>query len=478
MSEFEALSEILCNDGQIWHGLNLGLANREAIIARLFAGEIAIETETGQEREPLGEHFSIERIGAKDYLLPARYHAMLNFFLRSACRPTALSPQQVSPGTNYLITGGPGTGKSYQIARFVEALADSNPEIPLRVAIAAPTGKAAARFTGLGQGAGVLIECLTIHRLLQLSTDGGRAKYHATNPLPVDVLIVDEISMVDLGLFVRLIAALPLHAQLVLAGDTGQLPAVDGIAIAEALGFLISSKLLTHIELTETHRFSATKAAVYSAIQHGGISAIDANAEGIHITEMHGTRALFRYLEQYAKETFCSAGFRALADSLAAVSIGDPRWMQTARQIMALMQKSIILCESNQGAFGTQALNEFIANVVGNAGQKAARQLTPVMVTANSYELQLFNGDTGFIVNDGKSDMAVIESGNELKLVALGRLRHWQMAYAITVHKSQGSEYPEVHIVHEARPGETNDHRLLYTAVTRARERAIILNVK
>jgi exodeoxyribonuclease V alpha subunit len=478
MSEFEALSEILCNDGQLWQGLNLSQANKEAIIARLFAGEIAIEAETGQKSEPLGEHFCFERIDAKDYLLPARYHSMLNFFVRSACRPAARSHQKISPGVNCLITGGPGTGKSYQIARFVEALAASNPELPLRVTIAAPTGKAAARFTGLGSSAGLLIECLTIHRLLQLSTDGGRAKYHATNPLPVDVLIVDEISMVDLGLFVRLIAALPLHAQLVLAGDTGQLPAVDGIAIAPALGFLKSANLLAHIELTQTHRFSATKAAVYSAIQQGGIAAIDANAEGIHITEIHGARALFRYLEQYAKEAFGSAGFRELADNLAAIPLGDPMWLHTARQIMAVMQKSIILCESNQGNFGTQSLNEFIANVVGNVGQKAARQLTPVMVTANSYELQLFNGDTGFIVNDGKSDIAVIESGNELRIVPLGRLRHWQMAYAITVHKSQGSEYPEVHIIHEERPGEKSDHRLLYTAVTRARERAIILNVK
>ncbi|AFM10825.1 ATP-dependent DNA helicase [Turneriella parva] len=471
MSEFKYLTDQLIADADLWNQVPLSLAERESLISQFLAGEIAVEASERTAGMLATEYFDLTEINGAMHFIPGRYKDMFTFFLQSLNRARGQRSAAIMPGVNTLVTGGPGTGKSYQISRFVESLAAKQTDSPVRVAIAAPTGKAAARFTALEALPNLLLECLTIHRLMQLSPDGSRAKYDAPNPLPVDVLIVDEISMVDLGLFARLIGALPLHAQVVLAGDIGQLPAVDGIAIAPALEFLAEQGLLTHLELTVTHRFSASKAAVYAALQSDGISAVTAQSEGIRLIEIQDTQALNLHVENYAREIYRTPGFTALAERLAQTPFPGTTWQKAAKDILQQLQRSIILCESNEGSHGTSALNRRIAAVcTGN-------RVTPIMVTANSYELQLFNGDTGFIFNDGNHEHVIIESAGRVKRLPLGRLRHWQIAYAITIHKSQGSEYQMVHIVHETRKNPERDHRLLYTAVTRAREQAVILKM-
>jgi exodeoxyribonuclease V alpha subunit len=472
MSEFKYLTDQLIADTELWNGLALGQSERESIISQFLGGAVAVKV-TGQTADiSANEHFQLAEIGGAIHFIPGRYKDMLAFFLQSLNRPGEQRSAVITPGVNTLVTGGPGTGKSYQISRFVELLAANQTDSPVRVAIAAPTGKAAARFTALEALHNLLLECLTIHRLLQLSPDGSRAKYDAANPLPVDVLIVDEISMVDLGLFARLVAAVPRHAQIVLAGDIGQLPAVDGIAIAPALDFLKEHGLLAHLELTETHRFSAAKAAVYSALQREGIAAVNAQSEGIRIVEIRDNQALHHHVDDYAREIYCTPQLSALAEQLVKIKFHEPAWQQAAKDILQHLQHSIILCESNEGSHGTSALNRRIEAVC------AGNKVTPIMVTANSYELQFFNGDTGFIFNDGEQKQVIIESAGKVKRLPLGRLRHWQIAYAITIHKSQGSEYQTVHIVHETRKAAETDHRLLYTAVTRARKQAVILKVR
>ncbi len=477
MPERGSLSQKLPDDASIWQGISANDEIRRRIIDALLKGAIAIEAadwvSDRQSLEQTGE-FVLEPLNAGTFLIPRRYQPMLRYFLKSPFRP---SPNEVREKQNMLITGGPGTGKSYQITQFISALASQKRTTPLRVKVAAPTGKAAARFAAIASQPNMLIECLTIHRLLQMSPDGGRAKYHALNPLPVDVLIIDEISMVDLGLFSRVIAALPAHAQIVLAGDTGQLPAVDGIAIAEALQFLQARELIAHLHLTQTHRFSAAKGATYAALQQGGLQAISPDAEGIEIRNLQSVRDLYLFADSYARENFCSVEFRALGAKLADQNQIPETWNAAAREALARIQHRIILCETNEGNSGTRALNEHIGSVVARVTGSKNRHLTPIMITANSYELQLFNGDTGCIMSDGLHDFAIIESGSVVRKIPLARLRNWQIAYAITVHKSQGSEYNDVYIVlgHNADRGD--DHRLLYTAVTRAKESATILKV-
>lgn len=464
----------------IWCGLNVDAIKRREIIDALRRGSVAIEAaEMVADPDLLGvtADFSLGSIGTQRYLIPRRYEPMLRFFLKSPFKLASPSETPLLTQHNTLITGGPGTGKSYQITQFISALAGQLRDTPLRVAIAAPTGKAAARFASLTSGPNILIECLTIHRLLQMSADGGRAKYHALNPLPIDLLIIDEISMVDLGLFARVTAALAAHAQIVLAGDTGQLPAVDGIPISEALGFLQSTGLIAHMLLTQTHRFSAAKAATYAALQRDGLQAITAGAEGIQLRELHGVRELYVFADAYAREKFCSVEIRALRNKLYSRNRTLEEWNDTARDALRYIGRSIILCETNESNFGTKALNDYISRVVASETGTESLHLTPIMITANSYELQLFNGDTGCILSDGLNDYAVVESGASIRTIPLGRLRDWQVAYAITVHKSQGSEYDEVYIVKGANTERDPDHRLIYTAVTRAREFATVLKL-
>lgn len=473
MHDYLDLANQLTADPEVWEGTSFSPVERESCISQLIAGAIAIELPARPAEVSLSKHFEHAEISGTRYIVPGRYQEMLHFFSESRCRPAEQRGDTINVGENTLVTGGPGTGKSFQISRFVEKLSASVANAPLRVAVVAPTGKAAARFAGLEKLPNILLECLTIHRLLQLSADGSRARYDAANPLPLDMLIVDEISMVDLGLFARLIAALPLHAQLVIAGDIGQLPAVDGIAIGPALEFLKVHRLLRHIELTVTHRFSAEKAAIYSALQRDGITAVNGQSNGISVTRLSDTQSLYNYVDTYTREFFGSRLLDSIVERFSGIEINDTFWQETAKEILRYLQGSIILCEANEGSHGTAALNRRMAAARNNH----ANMVTPIMVTTNSYELQLFNGDTGFIFNNGRHDQVIIESGGRVKCLPLGRLRNWQMAYAITVHKSQGSEYEKVIIIHEPKKVKEADHRLLYTAVTRAREQAIILRL-
>jgi exodeoxyribonuclease V alpha subunit len=474
------LVEALPANETIWRGLNADLPKRREIIDALRAGSVAFQADNIATDPQLFEahsDFTLQSIGAKTYLIPRRYAPMLRFFLRSPFKPKSPKEPPLLERHNTLISGGPGTGKSYQITQFISALAGQERDTPLRVAIAAPTGKAAARFASLTNKPNILIECQTIHRLLQMSPDGGRAKYHALNPLPIDVLVIDEISMVDLGLFARLIAALADHAQILLAGDTGQLPAVDGMPIDEALTFLCSRGLLAHLHLTQTHRFSAAKAATYAALQRDGLQAIEAGAAGMQIRELHGIRDLYDFADKYAREEFCSDERRALGAKLSSTNLTPDEWNMTAREALRQIGRSVILCETNEGNSGTRALNDHISRVVASEIGTQSLHLTPIMITANSYDLQLFNGDTGCIISDGVSEYAVIESGVSIKKIPLGRLRNWQVAYAITVHKSQGSEYEMVYFIKGSNTERDLDHRLIYTAVTRAKESAVILKL-
>lgn len=478
MAEYAHFIAQLAEDAELWQGLSFDLGERERVASQLIAGAIAIRYDQASATDLAGsEFFSVSAIHGETYLVPRRYRQMLHYFLQAKPAVANIQANTISPLLNTLITGGPGTGKSYQISRFVESLAQNSTGAPVRVVIAAPTGKAAARFSGLETVPNMLLECLTIHRLLQLSTDGGSAKYHATNPLPVDVLIIDEISMVDLGLFVRLISAMPTHAQLVLAGDTGQLPAVDGIAIKPALDLLVSAGLLHHVKLTQSHRFSAKKAEVYAALQQQGIAAVTADSEGVSIVDIKDTRSLMAYADAYARERFLSPQLTSLAETLVITRVGDPAFTEAAREVLRYLQQSIILCEGNSGSHGTAALNARLTAEIRRATSDRKCQVTPIMVTENSYDLQLFNGDTGFILSDGQHEQAIIDSGARIKCLPLGRLRYWQLAYAITIHKSQGSEYGDVHIVHAPLKTTQGDHRLLYTAVTRARQHAFILKL-
>lgn len=474
----------LAADEEIWQPMEIDQEARVQVLRLVAEGNPALALKRLPLTVPLAGNavFRKKNIAGEDWLVPQRFERMVDFFLRRAAdlpRDTsnlAVTELLMSPA-NCLLTGGPGTGKSYQIAALVRHLAEQATERPLRITIAAPTGKAAARFAQLKTTDGVLLECVTIHRLLGLSGDFSEPRFHARHPLGIDLLIVDEISMLDLGLFTALISALPDHARVVLAGDLGQLPAVDGMPIDHCLAFLEHCGLVARVHLSKVYRFSEGRARTYQRIAESGLSGIDEHSEGVSLHAVRYAAEARDLLERHAAERFHSAAASRFRERLAADSANNKPNTELTREILAWLREQVVLTTRREGLLGSVGLNTAIASRI--AQDTRDRTLTPIIASTNNYRLGVFNGDMGFITNYQGREYAVIEaSAGDVVVVPLSELSGWQPAYAITVHKSQGSEYGEVWLVYEENAGEiAEDFRLLYTAVTRARNHAHVLRI-
>lgn len=452
-------------------------AEREEIIDRLTLGEIAIPY-TGSQESPA---LRIYRVGEKKYLVPHRHQSLVDFFLR---RPgdAAGSTQEdalnlLAQGKHLLLTGGPGTGKSFTITQFVEKLRPMNGRPP-RIAIAAPTGKAAARFQNLTGAQHALVDCSTLHRLLGLARDERRFYRDAANPLACDILIVDESSMLDLGLFAALIRALPQNAQLLLAGDLDQLPAVDGLPIDRAIRFLKEAGLIAHVHLTQVQRFAPEKAAAYRRIAEHGLRALEEPAVTavVQHRRLITTLALGEMVDRYAREHICVQNHRNLRRSFLGLKAEVYPPKDLIETALALLKQQVILTERREGILGSNTLNRRIAAEVARVTKSQNRTLEPVMNIINNYELQIYNGDVGFIWETPHARHAIFSTpqGGH-RILPLLQLPGLETAYAMTIHKSQGSEYEDVFVV--CGNNSQNDNRLLYTAVTRAKNKATILEV-
>jgi len=416
-----------------------------------------------------------------------------------------------------VILGGPGTGKTRTVARALALLFElQGPS--LRVAVAAPTGKAAARLQATIRRAkvelGAVVPALaalsddvkTVHRLLKVKPGTGCPHFDAANPLPLDVLVVDEASMVDLALMTKLVSALPATARLVLLGDKDQLAAVEAgsvlgdlaagresnryssglsAAFAETMGIALpvtggkASPLADcFVELRANHRFG-TDSGIYRASQcvnHGDAAGAlrslrhrtvspqeEAGTEGQALwQELPGRAELRRALRQTVRSRFgpmCGA-----TDPLAALQA-----METFR----------ILAAVRSGPFGVEGLNLLIVDLLREAGTIAGgpwysgRQ---VLVTANDPEAGLFNGDLGVVLTgtDGTPAVWFSDVDGAPRRVTPSRLPPHETAFALTVHKSQGSEFDEVLLILPERPSPVVTRELVYTGLTRARRRTEI----
>ncbi|MFZ5629807.1 MAG: ATP-dependent DNA helicase [Spirochaetota bacterium] len=474
----------LADDDAIWQKIEIDKTTRAQVLRLIAEGNPALPfSRLSLAASQSGNAvFRKKYIADENWLVPQRFERMVDFFLRRA--NAVQSPPATSAVTgllaadaNCLLTGGPGTGKSFQIATLVSQLAEQTTDRPLRITIAAPTGKAAARFANLKPTKGVLFEWSTIHRLLGLTDDFSEPRFHARHPLGVDLLIIDEISMLDLGLFAALIDALPDHARVVLAGDLGQLPAVDGMPIDHCLAFLQSCRLVTDVHLTQVHRFTEARALTYRRIAESGVAAIDEASEGVSLLHLRNAAEARERLERQAVERFHSKTadeFRRRLHSAATQAGPDEN---LAREVFAWLKEQTVLTTRREGIMGSIALNALIGERIVQGGHD--RALMPIIAGTNNYRLGVFNGDTGFIASIRGREYAVMEaSEGEVISVPLAELNGWQPAYAITVHKSQGSEYGEIWLVYEEGTGSMpDDYRLLYTAVTRAKNHAHILQL-
>lgn len=393
-----------------------------------------------------------------------------------------------------VISGGPGTGKTHTVVRILalaieQALAAG--QAPPRIALMAPTGKAAARLQeAVRAGAGSLACPLrvreaipsvatTIHRALGATRRGSAAfRRHRGDPLRADLVVVDEASMVDLALMARLFDALTPAARVVLLGDRDQLASVEAGAV---LGDICNSGVPRPaapapggiagdiVQLRHSYRFAGGIGRLATAINAGDAAAAWA--------------ALSEGSEVGWQAAAADGGLGAEGEQLVRRGLEAFHRAGDARQRLRALERFRVLCAHRRGPGGVETVNRQIEQLLADQGvlriddeQYVGR---PILVTRNDYQLQLFNGDVGIIAaagdGSGRRQAVFVAPGGGERRVSPARLPPHETVFAMSVHKSQGSEFDAVAVVLPPEPSPVVSRELLYTAVTRARERVTLI---
>ncbi len=353
-----------------------------------------------------------------------------------------------------ILTGGPGVGKTTLVHALLQILDAKR----LRIALAAPTGRAAKRMSeATGR------EAKTLHRLLEVNPQGGGFKRNEQYPLDLDLLIVDECSMIDVPLMHALLKAVPPIAGLLMVGDPDQLPSVGP---GQVLADLLASQSIPVVSLTEVFRQAAQSRIVQAAhrINTGQVPDLR------NPTELSD----FYFIAEDDPELAAQKLVRLVTSHIPRRFSWDPR------------QEIQVLCPMNRGVLGARSLNEALQSALNGESEpsivKFGRRFAPgdkVMQIQNDYEKEVFNGDMGIVasVDLEEGTLAVDFEGREV-LYPFGELDLLQPAYAITVHKSQGSEYPAVVIPVATQQYIMLQRNLLYTAITRGKRLVVLLGQK
>lgn len=395
-------------------------------------------------------------------LEPAITAGRLNDAQAAAVRAVAARPTTV-------LTGGPGTGKTWTIATVLRALRFADGGTP-RIALAAPTGKAAARMNETLEAEladGAFDPATTIHRLLgPIPRTSTRFRHDASNPLPHDVVVVDEASMVGLGLMARLVDALSPATRLLLVGDPDQLASVEaGTVLADLVRGLGPRGDV--VELTDNRRSVQVIQELARAVRSGDPDAVLAILEAGH-PEIAFTEADEPALADVATVTAQARTLRSLA--LAGDLEGAVAQLAAAR----------LLCGRRSGPHGIRRWNRLVEQALAQDAPEVAYQPyylgRPILVTRNDHGLGLANGDTGVIVRgpDGHP-LAAIQTGQGIRTFSPWRLADLETMHAMTVHKAQGSEADDVTVIVPALGSRLLTRELLYTAATRAKGRLRIV---
>jgi exodeoxyribonuclease V alpha subunit len=373
--------------------------------------------------------------------------------------------ERVSSGRLKVILGGPGTGKTTRILQELTALQTGSP--PPRIALAAPTGKAAKRMEdSVRSGEASLPKAAsTLHRLLGARRDSAFFKHHADNPLIEDVVIVDEASMVDLPLMAKLLDALKPSAQLVLVGDPDQLASVEAGAVLADIAEAALSDRETATPLGASIITLKTQYRYDSRSGIGQLCEAIREGDGDHVIELLAEPGFpdvrLRALpSRDALET-------ALQDSPVVSDLRKALTLDDAREILLALGRSRVLCPTRRGPYGLDSINALIESRLDTS-----RRIRPIVLTRNDHALQLFNGDSGLIIEDerGGESWAWFNGAEEtLRQFPAGRSPPSETAYAMTVHRSQGSEFDRILLILPSGQNPIVTRELLYTAVSRAR---------
>ncbi|MCH7372900.1 exodeoxyribonuclease V subunit alpha [Aeromonas sp. MR16] len=407
-----------------------------------------------------------------------------------------------------VISGGPGTGKTTTVAKLLAILVETGLQQGKATAIrlVAPTGKAAARLTeSIGsalQGldlapevvATIPTEAGTLHRLLGVIPGRSQFRHHAGNPLHLDLLVVDEASMVDLPMMARLLDALPRHARLILLGDKDQLASVEaGAVLGDICSFTaqgMSPEQADWLSRQTGYRLQGTPAGApvrdslclltksWRFDQHSGIGQLARACNG-------GDAA--------AVESVWSAGFKDISlhpwvgeayEALIAQGVeGYGAYLKAAREGMdpAAVFKAFngfqLLCALRDGPFGVEGLNQRLELALSRAGliQRDGDWYAgrPVMVVRNDHGIGLYNGDMGLCLPDetGRLKVWFEQPDGSLRALLPSRLPPHETVYAMTIHKSQGSEFAHTVLVLPDNPSPLLTRELVYTGITRAKAR-------
>lgn len=416
-----------------------------------------------------------------------------------------------------VITGGPGTGKTTTVTKLLALLISQhlkthNGQRPV-IKLVTPTGKAAARLSESIKGAKArlpidaeILQMLpdvasTVHRLLGVRPNSSSFKHNRDNPLHLDVLVVDEVSMVDLPMMAKLLEALPENAKIVLLGDKDQLSSVEaGSVLADICGdtatsLSFSNKMGADIAklaqvtipdgqitgqsladcicmLHKSHRFDDKSGIgqLAKAVNRGDIAGVG------HLDRMQVAQLMFRDVSSNDFEYLINHSAHAYQPYLQMViDRADPK------AIIETFNRYQVLCAVREGEFGVVGLNQAIEKRLAQMGLIDPKQLyyagRPIMISKNDYSLQLYNGDVGVILPDqasGHLKAWFINVDGDVRSVYPNRLPSHEAVYAMTVHKSQGSEFDEVSFVlppmSQAFGNKVISTELVYTGITRAKK--------
>ena len=406
-----------------------------------------------------------------------------------------------------IISGGPGTGKTTTVAKILAGIVLNNPTT--RIVSAAPTGKAASRLTeSLGraieqlsfESLNIKTEAVTLHRLLGAKTDNRSFSYNKHNQLHIDVLVIDEASMVDLNMMARIIEALPASARLILLGDKDQLSSVEAGAVFGDLCDFISngySQLRAHelsrltgytIPIADQPTMAITDSICllkksYRFNESSGIGLL-ANAvkEGqyLNVKKLLADNTLqdISYYELLSNQTY-----QAVLNDCVEHYKNYLNAINRSNDIATVLTKFTqcrLLCALREGKFGVEGLNKQIELLL--AKHKLIRLNhrnqwyigRPIMILRNSTSLGLYNGDIGITLtaehDSSKLRVYFPFSDGTIKGFSPYRLPEHETAYAMTIHKSQGSEFDHVNIILPTEFSPLLNRSLLYTAITRAKK--------
>lgn len=390
-----------------------------------------------------------------------------------------------------VITGGAGTGKTTTLTKALELIMLDNPDSD--IFLAAPTGKAAQRLNEslaqqldyvddsvrdtLGQ-----LRAKTLHRLLAVSERTGRALHHADNPLCCDVLVIDEASMIGSDLLAQTLAALPAHAKLILLGDANQLPPIQSVAF-----------------FNEISKLNVTYDAEFAAAVQNGLAMTLVPEQTNHKAKLNNALCRLTIARRFAQQSLIercadavlqrdsNALINVLGNQLLPMPQAESLYQQLLQTypinregLLAQLPQRMILCANRQGTYGSEALNtrldsafRQILSIRHNDTWYSGRQ---ILIEKNHPDLQLSNGDIGYCF--AQNGQWLLDFGDNRVLPVDLLPSDYSLAFAISIHKSQGSEYAHVDMVLDRfdpqQPNPLVSAELIYTGITRARQSLMV----